>query len=82
MLAPNHPNAPDSWRGDGLVRNTWGAARPLSVRPAAPPLPNLRDPALYLDFFGQTLDYASLPHKSEQYMALGSDISAEPQAWG
>ena len=28
------------------------AARPLGVRPACPPVPNLRDPAAYLDLFG------------------------------
>ena len=53
------------------------AARPLGVRPVAPPLPNLRDPALYLDVFGQTLDYAVFPHKSKHPLALGSDISAK-----
>ena len=39
-----------------------GAARSLSLRPTAPPLSNLSDPAAYLDFFGQTLNYAVSPH--------------------
>ena len=54
----------------------------MGVRPVAPPRPNLGDPALYLDFFGQTLDYAVFPHESKHPMALGSDISSKTKAWG
>ena len=50
------------------------------VRPVAPPLPNLRDPALYLGFFGQTLEYAAFPHKSKHHLATGSDIGAKSKA--
>ena len=57
------------------------AARSLGVRPAAPPLPTLGDPALYLDFFGQTLEYAAFPHKSKRHMASGSDIGAKDPDW-
>ena len=62
----------------------WSApwvSRPLGVRPAAPPLPNLSDPALFLDFFAQTLEYAAFPHRSKHHMALGSDIGTKGQAW-
>ena len=58
------------------------AARSSGVRPVAPPLPNLSDPALYLDFFGQTLDYAVFPHKSRCPVAAGSDVSSKTKAWG
>ena len=47
-----------------------GAARCLGVRPTCPPLPNLRDPAAFLDFFGQTLESAAFPHKSKHRLAL------------
>ena len=56
------------------------AARSSGVRPAAPPLPNLSDPALYIDFFGQVLDYAGFSHKSERALALGSDINSKSKA--
>ena len=36
---------------------------------------------MYLDFFGQTLEYAVFPRKSKHHMALGSDISAKSKAW-
>ena len=57
------------------------ATRSLGVRPVAPPLPNLRDPALFLGFFGQTLDYAVSPHKSKHHMALGSDFGRKSEVW-
>ena len=57
------------------------AARSLGVRPVAPPLPNLSDPALYLDFCGTTLDYAVSPHKSRCPLAVGSDINTKTKAW-
>ena len=57
------------------------AARSLGVRPAAPALSNLSGPALYLDFFGHTLDYAVFPHESKHTLALDSDINSKPEAW-
>ena len=57
------------------------ASRSLGVRPAARLCSNLSDPAEYLDFFGQTLDYAAFPHKFKHYVALGSDISTKSKAW-
>ena len=57
------------------------AARSLGVRPACPPRLNLRDPAAYLNFFGQTLEYAAFPHKSKHHLTLGSDIAAKSGAW-
>ena len=57
------------------------AARSLGVRPACPPRLKLRDPAAYLNFFGQTLEYAAFPHKSKHHLALGSDIAAKSEAW-
>ena len=50
------------------------AARPLDVRPACPPLPNLRDPAACLGFFGQTFEFAVFPRRSKRHLASGSDI--------
>ena len=57
------------------------AARSLGVNPAAPPLPNLSDPAFNMDFYGQMLEYAAPPHASKRNMALGPDIGAKGQAW-
>ena len=57
------------------------AARSLGVRPVAPHLPNLSDPALYLDFFGQILDYAVFRYKSKHTLALGSVINSESKDW-
>ena len=56
------------------------AARSLGVCPTDPPLPDLRDPEFFLDFFGQTLEYAAFPHKSKRHLALGSAIGAKEQA--
>ena len=57
------------------------AVRSLRVRPACPPLPNLRDPAAFLSFFGQTLEYVALPRKSKHHLASGSDISTKSRSW-
>ena len=56
------------------------AARSLGARPVALPLPNPSDPALYLDFFGQILDFAVFPQKSKHALALGSDINSKSKA--
>ena len=53
------------------------AARPLGVRPLAPPLPNLSDPALYLDSCGQAPSYAVSPHKSRRPLAVGTDVNSQ-----
>ena len=64
------------------------AALSLSERPLASPLPNLRGPALRLNFFGegseilQAAEYAAFPHKSKHHVAVGSGISAKSKAWG
>ena len=57
------------------------AARSAAVRPVAPPLADLSDPALYLDFSGETLDYAVFPDKSRRPMAIGSDVTSQTKAW-
>ena len=56
------------------------AARSLGFRPAAPPPPNLSDPALRLDFFGQILVYAVFPHITKHALACGSDINSKSKA--
>ena len=53
----------------------------LGGRPACPPLPNLRDPAAYPDFFGQKLEYAVFLHKSMRRQAPGSGISTKSKDW-
>ena len=59
------------------------AARALGARPAAPLLPNLSDPALYLDFFGQTLGYAtSLPPQVEAPIGVGLGYQLEDRGLG
>ena len=59
------------------------AARSLGVLPAPPPLPGLSDLELRLDFFGQTLDFAVLPHKSRRPLASGPGINSKswPRGW-
>ena len=56
-------------------------ARSLGVRPAAPPPPNLSDPALYLDFCSLTLECVAFPRKSKRHMAFGSGVGAKGHAW-
>ena len=57
------------------------AARSLSVRPAAPPLPNLSDLVLFWGFFGRAVEYAVFPYKLKRPVALGSDFGARDKAW-
>ena len=56
------------------------AARPLGALPVPPPLPDLSDPGLHLDFFGQTLDFAVFPHKSRHPLAIGAGINSRNRA--
>ena len=48
--------------------------------PAPPPLPGLRDTELYLDFFGQPLDFAVFAHKSRRPLAIGSGNNSKSKA--
>ena len=98
MRPPDMDNSPRGAKQERLrhiirTRRTYGAesdwsatlgeaARSLGVRPTAPPLSNLSDPAEYPEFSGQTLDNAASPHKSKHYMALGSDICNKSEDWG
>ena len=56
------------------------AARSLGVAPVAPPLPDLSDPARYLDFFGQALDSGVFPYKSRHPLAIGPEIKSKSKA--
>ena len=97
MRPPDMDNSPRGAKQERLrhiirTRRTYGAesdwsatlgeaARSLGVRPTAPPLSNLSDPAEYPEFSGQALDNAASPHKSKHYVALGSDICNESKSW-
>ena len=67
--------------GSDLPALLGEAARPFGAPPVPPPLPDLGDPGLYLDFFGQILDFAVSPHKSRRPLAIGSGIYSKAQAW-
>ena len=56
------------------------AARSLGVLPVPPPLPDLSDPELYLDFFGQPPDFAAFLHESRHPSAVGSGINSKSRA--
>ena len=60
---------------------TGEADRAPGVLPTPPPLPDLRNPGLYLDFFGPTLDFAVSSRKSRHPLAIGSGINSESRAW-
>ena len=57
------------------------AARALGVSPTPPPLPDPSDSGLYMDFFGQTLDFAVSPHKPRHALAIGSGINSKTRSW-
>ena len=57
------------------------AARSLGVLPAPHLLPDPREPGLYVDFLGQTLDFAIFPHESRRPLAIGSGIISKTRAW-
>ena len=48
------------------------AARNLGMLPTIPLLPDHREPGLYLDFLGQTLDFAAFPRKSRHPLAINT----------
>ena len=57
------------------------ADRTLGALPTRPPLPGISDPGIYLDFLGQTLDFAVYSHEPRHHSAIGSGINADARAW-
>ena len=52
------------------------AARSLGPLPVPPPLPEISDPELFLDFFGSTLDCGVFPRKSRRPLTIDSKSRA------
>ena len=57
------------------------SASSLGVIPVPPPLPDLGDPELCLDFFGQAFNFAVFPNKSRLPLAIGSGVNSKSKAW-
>ena len=56
-------------------------AQTLGVSPTPVPLPDPREPGLYLDFPAKTLDFAVFPHKSRRALAVCARINDKARAW-
>lgn len=57
------------------------AARALGALPTPSPLPDLSVRSLFLNFLGQTLDFAVSPRESRHPSAVHSGIDSEARLW-
>ena len=69
---------PSELRPDLLGR----VALNLGANPRPVSAPNMHDPALYLDFFTSTLDFALFPHRGRHPLAVAARLNGQKHAWG
>ena len=55
-------------------------AKTLGIDPTPPPKSDLLVPAVFLDFFSRTLDFAGFPYRSRRPLAAASDTDRKPKA--